>query len=605
MPKAKTVVRLGLAALFFWAVVLTAFQEGSSDYDLIIKNGSVFDGSGAPSFKADIAIKGDRIVRVGKNIPGRAARVIDARGLLVTPGFIDLHTHADRGMYFPENRPCLNYLRQGVTTIVGGQCGTSAWPIFEKAEDLVEMWSSEGIGPNAALLVGHGTVRQLVMGMDNRPPTPEEMEKMKFLVKEAMEQGASGLSTGLIYRPSSFASTDEIIELVKVIAPYGGIYHSHIRNEGDRHLEAVKEAIGIGEKTGVRTHISHFKTLGKRNWRKAKDALALIDEARAKGLRITADQYPYRFSNNDPYRSLIPEAVWRGDESVPRLKPEDMEGILDHLRDSELIDLYEKVTPYYPLSVRHRKFLDELPRKRLVSYVARSLRRSDDARGPESTRERTLFWKRLSDPEEGKVIRRQVKEYYERVISPEQIVVGTCVERSLEGNSLQEVAALKGLPVEDAAIDLELMGARCVPLQMSDADIEDIMKKDYVATGSDGEASFYGIGLIHIRSYSTFLHKIKKYALERKAVSLAQAIRSQTSLPAEIMNWSDRGWIKEGCKADVVLLDVDRIKTPTSISNPHQYSSGVPFVIINGTVVLDQGRFTGKLPGRVLTLKTS
>jgi N-acyl-D-aspartate/D-glutamate deacylase len=185
------------------------------------------------------------------------------------------------------------------------------------------------------------------------------------------------------------------------------------------------------------------------------------------------------------------------------------------------------------------------------------------------------------------------------------MIVGICVERSLEGKSLQEVARLKGLPVADAAIELELRGAKCVPLQMSEADIEEIMRRDYVATGSDGTAPFFGIGLTHIRSYSTFLHKIKKYALERKAITVAHAIRSQTSLPAEIMNWNDRGWIKEGYKADVVLLDLGRIKTPTSISNPHQYSSGAPMVIINGVVAVDGGRHTGKLPGRVLTLKSS
>ncbi len=597
-----------LAALSFFLFAqsaLSASQERSFDYDILIKNGNVFDGSGRPSFKADIAIKGDRIVKIGKALPGAAARVIDAQGLFVTPGFTDLHTHVDDGMYFPENRACLNYLRQGVTTVVLGQCGLSAWPIFEKAEDIIKTWSSEGIGPNAALLVGHGTVRQIVMGMENRPPTPEELEKMKSFVKEAMEQGASGLSTGLIYRPGSFSKTDEIIELVKVVAPSGGIYHSHIRNEANKHLEAVKEAIEISEKTGVRAHIAHFKVIGRANWGKAKDALALVDEARARGLRITADQYPYRFTNGYPYRSVIPEVTWYGSESPPRLTPEDIEKILDNLRDSELIELYKKATPYIPISEHHQQFLNELPRKRLISFVAQSLANFENAQGPENLRERALFWKRLSNPEEGKEIRQQLKKYYEELISPEQIIVGICVEKNLEGKSLKEVATLKGKSVEDAAIELELMGAKCVPLQMSEADIEDIMKKDYVATGSDGTAPFYGIGLTHIRSYSTFLHKIKKYALERKAVSVAHVIRTQTSLPAEIMNWNDRGWIKEGFKADIVILNLNQIRTPTSISNPHQYSSGVNFLLINGVVTIDGGRYTGKLPGQVLKLKTS
>ena len=594
-----------LAFFFLTQTIHPTQQMDSPQYDLLIKNGSVFDGSGKPAFKADIAIKGDRIIKVGKSLPGSSARVIDAKGFTVTPGFIDLHTHVDEGMCFPENRACLNFLKQGVTTVVVGQCGSSAWPIFEKADDLIKAWSKEGIGPNAALLVGHGTVRQLVMGMENREPTPEELEKMKSLVKEAMEEGAYGLSTGLIYPPSSFAKTDEIVELVKVIAPYGGIYHSHIRNEGNKHLEAVKEAIEISEKTGVRAHISHFKVVGRANWGKAKDALALIDEARARGLKITADQYPYQFSNGYPYRSLIPESVWLGGESGNRLTREDIEKIFDNLRDSELIELYKKVTPYTPLSEHHQQFLNDLPRKRLVSFVVRSFVNLDTAQGPENVRERVLFWKRMSNPEEAQKIRQDIKKYYEEGINPEQIIVGICVEKNLEGKSLKEVAAIKGKSIEDTAIELELMGAKCVPFQMSEDDIEYIMKKDYVGTGSDGEAPFYGIGLTHIRAYSTFLHKIKKYALERKAVSVAHVIRSQTSLPAQIMNWGDRGWIKEGYKADIVVLDLNNIKTPTSISNPHQYSSGVQYLLINGQIVLDKGQWSGKLPGQVLKLKQS
>ncbi len=608
MSKLMKVGHFCLLALILNVLTLAGsptLQKNAADYDILIRNGSIFDGSGKPAFKADIAIKGDKIVKIGKSLSGTAARVIDARGLFITPGFIDMHTHVDDGMYFPENRACLNYLKQGVTTIVVGQCGSSAWPIFEKAEDIIKTWSSEGIGPNAALLVGHGTVRQIVMGMEDRPPTPEELEKMKALVKEAMEQGASGLSTGLIYRPGSFSKTDEIIELVKVIAPYGGIYHSHIRNESNKHLEAVKEAIEICNKAGVRAHISHFKTVGRANWGKAKDALALIDEARARGLRITADQYPYRFSNGYPYRSLLPGGVWYGKDDGPSLKSEDIEKVLDNLRDGELIELYKKTTPYFPLSEHHQQFLNELPRKRLVSWVAQSLANFENARGPENVREREFFWKRLNDPVQRKEIREQVKKHYEEAIGPEQIIIGICVEKNLEGKSLSEASALKGKSIEDTAIELELMGAKCVPLQMSEVDIEGIMKKDYMATGSDGTAEFYGIGLTHIRSYSTFLHKIKKYALERKAVSVAHVIRSQTSLPAEIMNWSDRGWIKEGYKADIVVLDLNNIKTPTSISNPHQYSSGVNFLLVNGVVAIDAGKFSGKLPGQVLKLKTS
>jgi len=592
--------------IFFLIAVSHPAQKGNVDeYDVLIKNGRVLDGSLKPAFRADIAIKDDTIVKVARSIRGKSAKVIDAKGLYVTPGFIDLHTHVDRGMYYPENRACLNYLKQGTTTIIVGQCGSSAWLIFEKAEDQMKRWEEEGIGPNVALLVGHGSVRGLVIGMEDREPTPEELEKMKALVKEAMEQGSYGLSTGLIYLPGTFGKTEEVIELVKVIAPYGGIYHTHTRNERDKLLEAVKEAIEISKKSGAPAHISHFKVMGKKNWGLVKDACTLIEEARAEGVKITADQYPYRFSSGYPYRSLVPRSTWLGKEETERLKASDIEAIFDHLRDLQLIELYKKVTPYIPISERHQQFLDELTRKRLVRFVAQSLISLGDFQGPDNSRERMLFLNRMKDPEEAKKIRQEVKDYIDNLVGPENYIVGICVERNLEGKSLKQVAAMKGKSIADTAIELELMGAKCIPLQMCEEDIEYIMKKDYVGTGSDGTAPFYGIGLTHIRSYSTFLHKIKKYALQRKSVSLPHVIRSQTSLPAEVMNWDDRGWLKEGYKADIVILDLKNIKIKTSISNPHQYSEGIKYLLINGKVVLFEGKWNGNLPGKVLKLKKS
>ncbi|MBS3818932.1 D-aminoacylase [bacterium] len=593
-----------LYATFFLAgLALSPAEEGDVTYDVLIKNGKVLDGSLNKAFEADVAIKGDTIIEVAKSIRGRASRIIDAKGLHVTPGFIDLHTHVDRGMYFPENRDCLNYLKQGTTTVIVGQCGGSAWPIFEKAVDQMRRWDEEGIGPNAALLVGHGTVRNLVMGMEDREPTPEELEKMKELVREAMEQGAYGMSTGLIYLPGRHAETDEIIELAKVVSSYGGIYHTHIRNERDKLLDAVKEAIQISKESGAPAHISHFKVMGKKNWGLVKEACALIEEARAKGLQITADQYPYRFSSGYPYQSLVPDSLWKGKDDPETISSDDVELIFDHLRDSQLIELYKKATPYIPLNKHHKEFLEKLPRKRLVRRVGNQLIDLGEFHGPDNARERMLFLQRMEDPEEAKKIRKGVKKHIDELVGPENFIVGICVEKELEGKSLKEVAALKEKSIAETAIELELMGAKCIPLQMCEKDIEHIMKKDYVGTGSDGTAPFYGIGLTHIRSYSTFLHKIKKYALQRKAVSLPHVIRSQTSLPAQIMHWEDRGRIKEGYKADVVVLDLDNIKINTSISNPHQYSEGVEYLLINGKLALDKGKFTGDLPGEVLKLK--
>jgi len=588
--------------IFFFLILVLSLSLSSSEqmYDLVIKGAFVFDGSLEKPVKLDVAIRGNTIVKIAKLISGKSARIIQANGLYLSPGFIDLHSHVDDGMYFSENRACLNYLKQGVSTVVVGQCGQSAWPIFEKADDLIELWSKEGIGPNAALLVGHGTVREIAMGMDDRPADAEELENMKKLVKEAMEQGAVGFSTGLVYEPGKFSDTDEVIELVKVIAPYNGIYHTHIRNESETLLQAVEEAITIAKTTNVRTNISHFKVIGKPNWGLVKEASAMIEDARDQGLSITADQYPYRFSSNSPYMRLIPSEGWRLKDQE-RLTILDIIGTLDHLRDEQILSLYEKTTPYLPISRSHQTFLDELPRKRLVEFVASRVFQAAMASGPYNIRERKLFLERLKDPRYKKLIEAQIEAGLNNAAAPENTIIAVCVEKQYEGKSLEQIASIKGKSIAETAIELELMGAKCVPLRMCEPDIEFIMKKDYVATGSDGEAAFFGLGWPHIRSYSTFLHKIKKYGLMKKTVSIPHIIRSQTSLPADIMNWTDRGWIKEGYKADIVVFDMNKIQTPTSVTNPHQYSSGVTYLVINGKIAIENGEWTGVLPGKVLT----
>jgi len=590
--------------IFF--ISLTIFIHGglsAADYDVLIRGGRVLNGSGKEAIQADVAVKDGRIVKVGRSVRGSADKVIDASGLIVIPGFIDLHTHVEQGMHYPENRACLNYLKQGVTTVIVGHCGTNGWPMVEKASDQMARWSSEGIGPNAALLAGHGDVRRIVMGMENRAPTPDELTRMKALVKEAMEQGAYGISTGLVYEPGSFGDTDEVIALVAEITPYGGIYHTHIRNEEDTLIKAVKEAIEICEKTGAATHISHFKAIGKPYWGSVKEACALIEAARARGLKITADQYPYRYHSNNPYASLVPAEAWAGSDSLNFIRGEDITSIFEHLRDSELIALYAKTTPFTPINDHHRRFLDELPRDRLVNMVARQFINARSFYSLQDGRARMFFLQRMKDPETASEIRAAVGKRIEEESGAENIIIALCVEDELKGKSIAQVAEMKGLSAEDVAIELELMGAKVVPMNMCEEDIEYIMKKDWVGTGSDGVAPFYGIGETHSRSYSTFLHKIKKYSLERKAVSLPHVIRSQTSLPASIMGWDDRGMIEEGYKADIALIDLNGIKTPTSIHNPHRYSEGVSFLLVNGETVIDGGEWTGALPGEIIKLK--
>ncbi len=613
MKTRKSLFEFFLLFCFFFCMSYPCIAQ---DYDILIKNARVFDGSNKPEFRSDVAIKDDIIVKVAKSIIGNAKKTIDAGGLHISPGFIDMHTHADIGMRHLENRPCLNFLKQGVTTIVAGQCGSSAWPIFENAENQIKRWTDEGIGPNVALLVGHGQVREIVMGREeDREPSSEELEKMKTLVKEAMQQGAYGISTGLEYTPGFYGKTEEVIELVKVVAPYNGVYHSHVRYESHaiddklKLIEAIEEAVKIAEQTGVPTNISHLKVSGKRNWGLARELCAVIEEARDNNVKITADQYPFRFGGGHPYFPLIPRSAWIGKENNGGLSSSDIEEIFDHLRDSKLIDLYKKThTRNIPITEQHEQYLNNLPRKRLVQLVSQSVVNLSNLQGSVNARERMLFLKRMENSEEAENIRKKVVEYINESAAsgnagPENCYITHCSDKNLEGKTLKEIAEIKGKSIADAAIELDLMGARGTNKQYGEDDIEYIMKKNYVATGSDGIAPFYGIGLTHIRSYSTFLQKIKKYAMERKTVSIPHVIRSQTSLPAQIMNFDDRGWIREGYKADIVVLDLKNIDNRASISNPHQYCTGVEYLLVNGTLILDKGEWTGALPGRVLKPK--
>ena len=368
-----------ISCLIIIAALMFLSRSGSPsdagvEFDLLIKNGKVYDGSLKSAFPADVAVKDGIIVKIGRPIAGTAARTIDAKGLAIMPGFIDLHTHVEVGMDSLENRPCLNFLTQGVTTVTAGHCGYSPWILYEKPEDQMARLSREGIGPNMAMLIGFGAVRRLAVGEDDRKATPEEIEKMKALVREAMDQGAFGMSTSLDYIPGKYADTNEVVEVAKAIVPYGGIYDTHMRKEEGKLIEAVKEVIEIVERAGVAANISHFKVGGKKYWGLSRQACALIEKARARGLKITADQYPYRYAGKGADRDLIPDKVWFEKDDPNRLSKEDFLDLYDHLRDSELIDLYSKVTPYFPLSDKHRRFLAELPRPRLVSLVAQSVR---------------------------------------------------------------------------------------------------------------------------------------------------------------------------------------------------------------------------------------
>ncbi|HXG26148.1 MAG TPA: amidohydrolase family protein, partial [Candidatus Binatia bacterium] len=299
-----------LAAALLAAALVAAAGRAQPVYDLLIRRGRILDGTGAPERVADVAIRGDRIVEIGDLTAASAARVIDAAGLYVTPGFIDLHSHADRSLALPGLNVALNDLTQGITTVVVGQDGRSAWPVGGRIEQTIALWRRRGLGLNAILLVGHGSVRREILGDENRDPTPEELSRMRALVRAAMEGGAYGISTGLAYLPGRFAKTDEVIALTAEVKPYGGFYISHLRNQGDRLLESVEETIRIGRETGVTVVATHFKSSGRRNFGKARAAMARIDGARREGVAIYTDVYPWSTSSDGIDVDLLPPEAY-------------------------------------------------------------------------------------------------------------------------------------------------------------------------------------------------------------------------------------------------------------------------------------------------------
>lgn len=627
---------------------LHAQQAGAAPeerpYDVLIRGGRVLDGTGNPWFYADIGIRDGRIVAVDRIDPagargaggdgavdeaatgtraatdpgaatdtgaganasgaantdaptntagaattagagtrgeaprtaevpagaaaGNAERVIDAHGKLVVPGFIDIHSHADDargddGLRSEEarRRAAPNLVTQGITTVVVNQDGRSPWPITDQRRS----YETNGIGPNAAMMIGHGQVRRMVMGDDfRRPATPEEIERMRALVQEGMEAGAYGLSAGLEYVPGRWSTTDEVVALAEEIVPYGGVYISHERSEGSDPMwywpsqdepgpptliDAVMETIEIGERTGATVVASHIKAKGAHYWGTSHAAILLIERARARGVPVYADQYPYATSGSDGSTVLIPdwaiepEGGWqRGDE------------------DSERPDF------------------------------AAELRRT------------------LADPESAADVRRDIAHEIRRRGGAENVVVFDYPDSNYIGKSVAELAAGRDIRPVEMAIALQLEGSTDRPgggrlrgFSMSEHDVEAYAQQPWVATVTDGGIALPEDGPVHARYYGTFPRKIYRYALERGVISLEHAIRSMTSLPAQILGLEDRGQIREGQRADIAVLDLERLRDTATFFEPHQYAEGVDYVLVNGELVIDDGEITWALPGEVIT----
>ena len=492
--------------------------------DVVIRGATLYDGSGRPGQAGDLALKGDRIVAVGRFEVAGTPRVLDGAGLIVAPGFIDLHTHSDTPLTQDATRANLNYLTQGVTTAVTGNCGSGPTDVAAFFKDL----ESNGVGSNVIHQVPHNSVRGRVMGNANRVPTAEELTKMEALVDQAMRDGAWGLSTGLIYNPGTYAKTDELIALAKVAARHDGFYASHIRDEGVGVLSALEEALRIGREAKLPVHISHMKASGRRAWGKAADEVALIEKARQAGQAVTADQYPYTASSTSLSATVIP------------------------------------------------------------------------ARYREGTREQ--FLARLDDPEQGKLIRKAIEDGLDGRQGGKTLRIARYAPKpQWQGKDLDAIAtAEKRSPVE-IAVEIERNGgAQVVNFGMSAEDVRLIMKQSWVATASDGSAQVPSDTVPHPRSYGTFPRKIGQFALEEKWVTVEHALRSASGLPADVLRLPRRGYLKPGYFADVVVLDPATYRDRATYDKPHTYATGVVHLFVNGQEVIDKGKFTGAMAGKVL-----
>jgi N-acyl-D-amino-acid deacylase len=525
-------------------------------YDLIIRNATVVDGTGNPWFRGDVAIAGTSIAAVGR-VAGEASRVIDANSLCVCPGFIDVHAHGD---FTPFDKAVVDYkLRQGITTEVNGNCGFSAAPVHPSTLGLVRRYVEGFIAPeqgvpwnwrslgeyldsiaqarlaiNIAPLIGHGALRAAAMGYEQRAPSAAELDTMRALMRESMEQGAFGLSTGLVYVPGTYAQTDEIVDIAKVAARYGGLYATHMRNEGERLFEAFDEAIQIGRRAEIPVQISHHKAAGKPNHGKVSETLRRLDDERAHGLEITVDQYPYT-AGSTTLASVLPP--WAQDGGVPK--------ILERLRDADT-------------------------RREIRAAMA-------------------------ADPQHG--------ENMIRGCSWDEILIASVKSarnKACEGKSLQQIGAMRGEEPLESVFNL-LLDEECavamIMFTMAEEDVRTVMRHPATMIGTDG---IWSHGKPHPRIYGTYPRILGTYVREQRLLSLEEAVRKMTSFPAQKFGLWKKGVVRQGMDADLVIFDPDTVAERSSFQDPHQYPAGLPYVILNGQVVVDQGRFTGTLAGTVV-----
>ncbi|HOH08070.1 MAG TPA: D-aminoacylase [bacterium] len=550
--KKSTQCCIGAGLLASAGAVITGCSR--RPYDLLIVNGNLYDGSGGAPVRADIGIRGDRIAAVGRLDDEGCPQVIDAKGLAVSPGFVDVHTHTD--LHLLAEPRAESKIHQGVTLEIGGNCGDSVFPLTSTGRrEVQEEWRREygieagwsdlagffevlgkkGSALNYATLIGHSTIRSVAMGAADRPPAGAELEAMKGHLLCALEQGALGLSTGLEYTPGAFAATDEIIALCREVARHGKVYATHMRNEDLTVEEALEETLRIGRDSGVSVQISHFKTCQQRNWHKTPKLLAAVEAARREGMNVHADRYPYT-AYATSLKMLFP--LWAREGGNP--------AFVARLKDP-------------------RGFADMAP----------FVRDKIAATGSWASIMITQAW--LSG------------------------------RRDYQGKTVEELATAAGEDPLDFTrrllIEEEGQVGMC-GFSMSEEDTRATFAAPYTMVGSDGNAispsGLLGRGTPHPRYYGTFPRYLGYYVHEKKVLPLAEAIHRITALPCEKFSIRERGLIREGCFADIVLFDPATVIDRATFVQPHQFPTGIDWVIVNGEIVVAEGEQTGKLPGRIL-----
>jgi len=516
--------------LLFLAILVSPFLF-AQEADYIIRNGKLIDGTGNQWQIKDVAIINNKIAAIGTLSNWKGKKEIDAKGLIVAPGFIDVHAHIEGGE--TRNPLATNFIYDGVTSVITGNCGGSA----DHMKAYFDFIDSLGMSINVAALMGHNNIRKQVMGTANRHATAQEMQKMEAIADKAMKEGAVGMSTGLIYIPGTFAPTEEVVALAKVVAQNGGVYASHIRNEEDKVAEAVKEAIEIGRQAKLPVEISHFKVNGQNNWGRSDETLNLVKNARKEGIEVTIDQYPYTASSTN-LGILLPDWVLAdGQDSIlARLKNPSIRAKVK----AHSIDLIKR------RGLTHFDYAFVANFKADTNYNGKNIRQINLIRGQKD-------------------------------------------------NALAEAETIVQM--------MELGGAQMVYHGMGDKDVKNIMAYPFNMAASDAGIAVMGLSRPHPRAYGTNARVLGKYVREEKVMSLEEAIRRMTSLPANKFNFKERGILKEGFFADLVVFDENEVMDMATFENPHQFSKGFKFVFVNGAMTVENGVHNGTRKGIAIRIK--